>query len=332
MLIRWYAHANYYVLQNFPLFEITGKCVIKCSSFFVNCAGSTIAAGDWGNAGTNYVYVSVNGGYTWTQRQSTVVEGWAAIAMSASGATIVAGVGAGVGNNPLFYSTDTGATWLASGSPNQNWLDLAFGSTSQVVAAASTDGIFRSTNNGQTMTIVGTASPDFSYIASSTDGTKLVASASSNNVGVGVYYSSNSGTSFTRVNSANTGGLPSGKWARALGMSGDGSTIVAYIDDGTTKKSIDGGATWTACATPAGGTVYDIAVDTTGTKVFLTTGGSTAYTSTDSCATWTLSKTGGAFFWRVAASADFTTLVLVDNNPGFIYVSKNSGTTWNAAF
>ena len=48
-------------------------------------AGQIIAGTADGGGATNYVYVSVDGGYTWTQRQSTAVKSFNSVSMEGSG-------------------------------------------------------------------------------------------------------------------------------------------------------------------------------------------------------------------------------------------------------
>jgi acyl-CoA synthetase (AMP-forming)/AMP-acid ligase II len=88
---------------------------------------------------------------------------------------------------PIYTSTNSGATWIPSGAPADNWY----------------------------------------AIASSADGTKLVAVIFGGNI----YTSENSGTTWTPANA------PIANWA-SVASSGDGNTRLAAIYDGQIYASI----------------------------------------------------------------------------------------------
>jgi hypothetical protein len=101
--------------------------------------------------------------------------------------------------------------------------------------------------------------------------------------------------------------------------------------------SNDGGTNWSINIGPAGlNTRFrGLAVDPTGTKIIGCTS-SNVYVSLNSGVSWTVQGNGlpitGKNYQGVAASADFQTLVVANWAPGFLYVSKNGGGTWNAAY
>lgn len=166
---------------------------------------------------------------------------------------------------------------------------------------------------------------NWSVMASSADGTKLIA-ASFNN---GIYTSIDSGATWTARPGAGLSG-----WNRVY-SSADGSSLLA-INGGNDmmSRSTNGGASWTV------GVGYNnwpsLAMSTDGVKIiaanYYDTGASTGdiYTSTVSGASWTLRTIPGVALgsYSVASSADGTKLVIANGNSGYIYTSVDSGASW----
>ena len=215
---------------------------------------------------------------------------WSAVAASADGSCLVAAINGGL----LYRSTNFGATWSTN---------------SGLIAVYST------MNSGVswTNTTNSVSSPNryWSALASSADGTKLVATVANG----GIFTSSDSGTTwvsnnvpwqvldgedfpptndFTATNYSTwaasgviwtSNSVPPQDWS-AVYSSPDGNTLVALARDGWSFKSTNGGATWVGLSTP-----YD--------------------------------------FWQsVASSADGGKL-LAASQGGYVYLSTNAGTSWN---
>jgi hypothetical protein len=202
------------------------------------------------------------------------------------------------------------------------------------------------------------ASPLFwRAIASSADGSHLIAVASS--TGGGIYTSMNSGQTW----SGPSGGLTSASWYAAA-SSADGSKLVAavfgggiYTNSGTTWAQVGGTSptNWTSLASSADGTKLIAAAYGGGVYVSTNSGGIwnpavgtanwvsvassadgsklvAAYSSGiwgNSSGTWAQQTgTPASGSWSaVASSADGTKLVAVANGGG-IYTSTNSGGAW----
>ncbi len=247
---------------------------------------------------------------------------------------MAASVGKGISVNPVYYSSNSGTAWAAMSSASQPWQELAFSTDGSKLFATANDGaaggIYLSADGGQNFNIIaGTSNTCWNYaLASSSDGTKVAAGQSSCGAPDGVYYSTGGGAFNPILQVA-------GFYPRALAMSGDGNTLIAAFSDSSIKRSINAGGAWIACGAPPGASsaFNDLAMDSTSTKIILITN-TIIFTSVDSCTSWTASKTDVTMsFNRVAASADFTTLVAVSwSNNGHIFVSKNSGATWNVAY
>ena len=168
-------------------------------------------------------------------------------------------------------------------------------------------------------------------VASSADGTKLVAAAGGSVGSAGrapIFLSTNAGVSWTQSSA------PITNWLH-VASSADGSKLVAVGYQ--IYYSTDSGATWT----PASGLPYpyefwsSVASSADGTKSVVGQLGGTIsqpqaiYLSTDSGATWHPAGANGS---AVASSADGSRLLALeyDKSPAFIGSSTNAGGTWQS--
>ena len=162
------------------------------------------------------VWVSTNSGVTWLSNNVPDVIYWGPVAMSADGNTLVAAAG-GRSHPPgsIYISTNWGVSWNATSAPTNVWVG----------------------------------------VASSTDGTKLIAAAAVPWSGV-IYTSTDSGGTWTQA------GVPSNYWS-AVASSADGSRMVAVYFNATNGvpgvylpghiyTSADSGVTWVSNSLVAG--------------------------------------------------------------------------------
>jgi len=290
---------------------------------------------------------SGNGAIVWTQSSgSSPVGDWQAVASSSDGTRLVA-----VDSRTIYTSGDSGATWsIPPSSPMDNWTSVASSADgTRLIAvgmeqgpALMSDGswkygyVYTSSDSGATWAQTGTQG-SWTGVASSADGTKLVAVSSDGDI----YASTDSGATWTDRTNSPRG--PFLLWS-SLASSADGTKLVAAgSSEGVTDwplgyicTSWDSGATWTQRGTLQ--SWQSLASSADGAKLIAVAGDRVdpgyIYTSGDSGATWT--QTGTAQFWvSVASSADGTklvaatrTLVTGELNPGYIYVSADSGATW----
>ena len=189
--------------------------------------------------------------------------------------------------------------------------------------------IYTSTDSGATWTLTTAPQQLWQSVASSSDGTKLVAAGytldpDGNWVGGYVYRSSDSGATWTQTG-------PQQEW-KSVASSADGTKLVAvvsgYLNAGYIYTSADSGATWTQTGTRQGW--WSVASSSDGTKLVAVAGGifnvDYIYTSADSGATWTQTGTRQGW-WSVASSSDGMKLVAAAYL-GDIYASTDSGATW----
>jgi hypothetical protein len=290
--------------------------------------GSKLIAGsgDW-------IYcLSTNSGNTWitnTEPQKGSYEGpWYFIASSADGTKYV-----GVNGNTIWVSTNSGTTWLSNNVPNA----FLFGS-----AALSADGnklvvgdgyqsspglIYTSTNSGITLTPTMAPTNNWVSVASSADGTKLVAAAMNTQGGI-IYASTNSGLTWTPT------GAPTNNVWGTVASSADGSKLVAAsgvafvpgLSYGGVYTSTNFGMNWTSNNVP-NAQWQSVASSADGSKLVAVAQNPIGwiYTSTNSGANWVSNSVPNEVWSSVASSADGNQLVAVVNGGG-IYTAQTTPT------
>ena len=325
--------------------------------------------------------VNIASAQTWTPATAPPQD-WQTIASSADGVKLVAAgfqsYDAGLGSvyafpSPIYLSSDSGATWRQTQALTGYWRSVACSADGTKLVAADGGGnpldqwlfphprgygsIYVSTNSGGAWTLTGAPSNSWTSVASSADGTKLIAAAyatyDTNDMMIGtlIYTSADSGLTWT------TDTAPSNSWS-CVASSADGVKLVAasYATHDTNGMTIgnliytstNSGATWTptgalsnswsSVASSADGTRL---VATSGSDVFPEAlGDGLIYTSTNSGTTWTPSSAPSVNHWvSVASSTDGTKLVAAGYASGYffspttnlVYASTNAGATWTQA-
>jgi photosystem II stability/assembly factor-like uncharacterized protein len=169
-------------------------------------------------------------------------------------------------------------------------------------------------------------------VASSADGTKLVATAigesTYSSTGGYIYTSTDSGATWTQQ----AHGTSREVW-RAVASSADGTKLVAVVDGGYIYTSTDSGATWSqratsqrwrAVASSADGTNLVATVGTTSSSATL----GYVYTSADSGVTWTQRLAAGAHYWQAVSSSADGSKIVATSTYGYVYTSTDSGANW----
>jgi hypothetical protein len=167
-----------------------------------------------------------------------------------------------------------------------------------------------------------TGSQNWDGIASSADGSRLIA-ANYDGTG-GLYVSINSGATWTETNAT------AGNW-RAVACSSDGSKLYAALNLGTIYTNSATG--WGISGATSGLNWISVACSSDGSKLVAAASLNGIYTSTNFGATWIQQTTGlpsasTSPNWNcVASSANGNNLVAVINGGG-IYTSANAGANW----
>lgn len=258
-------------------------------------------------------------GAIWTPRKSDAH--WQALASSADGAKLIAAARDG----SLIYANDTFTdshlyTSTDSGvtwiarESGRDWCCLASSADGSRLVAAAIDGQIYISADGGATWTARESAHKWSSIASSADGSKLAAV-----VWDGQIYTSNDGGATWTARESNR------LWS-AVASSADGNKLVATVNGGLIYTSEDAGATWTPRASARNWSSIVASAD--GTKLAAAAGYDRIYTSTDGGMTWTPRES--ARLWRsLASSADGSRLVAAELD-GLLYVSGDGGLTWTA--
>lgn len=158
------------------------------------------------------------------------------------------------------------------------------------------------------------SSRNWTSIASSSDGTKLVASVYNGLL----YTSTDSGVTWTprATNQA---------W-KAVASSADGTKLVAVVVNGQIHTSTDSGVTWIPRDSIRNWSCVASSAD--GTKLVAAVQGGKIYKSIDSGVTWTIAYVTDAQWNAIASSANGARVIASSGSSGYLYVSYNSGDSW----
>lgn len=158
---------------------------------------------------------------------------------------------------------------------------------------------------------------NWASIASSADGTKLVAVAGGPSGTERIYTSIDSGATWTARESNRN-------WI-AVASSADGVKLIAAVGSGgALYTSTNSGITWTPRATS--GPWNSVASSADGTKLVAGQLGGRIYTSVDSGLTWTARENNRS--WQAVASSSDGTRLAAAESFGRIFLSKDSGVSW----
>lgn len=240
------------------------------------------------------LYVSSNGGSNFTKIPTVGIDSTDFGAFGISNSRLLIGTRDCPQGCGIFYSDDYGSTWIkSSGIPASVWINQLFGGN----LAATSAGIYKSTDNGATWSPVNVSGPASMV---STPGGPF-------------------GPHVRRINASNT---PGGLFYWASFASGGG---VYKSTDGVNWKASNTGLPTSA---PAFFASCQLAVDTNSWACYATVDGEGIYKSTDYGETWSLTKYAGmpSSFFNVNTSSGTSTLLQLSR--GGIYKVTNNGTTF----
>jgi hypothetical protein len=316
---------------NFYSPPITGAPLANWLSVAVSADGSKIVAA--ANSSPNVppnagIYLSTDHGMTWIRTTNGLVAGdFEAVASSADGTRLAAATTVGL----MFTSTNSGTVWTrATNAPSADWNAIASSADGTRLAAVARNksAVYTSTNSGLNWTLQTNGLPPtlglsdgFTYVASSADGSKLVAAAGADNGGP-IFASTNAGASWTQGSNA-----PMANW-NSVASSADGNTMLACADYTIRNVypvylSTNAGASWASTSLPARDW-NSVAESADGTKMVALannnlgsygTGNGGIWTSTNSGTTWVSNNIPSAAWTCAALSADGNELIAVVGNP-----------------
>jgi hypothetical protein len=213
-------------------------------------------------------------------------------------------------------------TWTKTGAPIQVVTGFGMSADGKIIMAVGSTPPAISMDSGATWT-TNSAFTTGGAVASSADGTKLIAALHPSGNGPGpytIFLSTNSGTTWTQT------GLPAGNWIGCV-SSADGVKLATAIFGGFIYTSTNSGTTWRTNST-TGINCVSLAASADGTKLAAASAfNDTIYTSTNSGLTWSPTTAPNGGWFSVASSADGSRLIATDS--GYTFISTNSGVSWN---
>jgi hypothetical protein len=237
---------------------------LNCIASSANGNDLVLGGGTSYSTNTGYIYYSGAAGspFTWLQATTPGVplwENWTSIASSSDGTKIMA-----AGHYTIAITTNFesfGSTWgfpAPAPNPRGYWKTVVCSADGKKLVATDVIQIYTSTNTGVNWSLTSAPSNQWSAIASSSNGTKLVAC---NDYSIGrIYTSTNSGLNWTPTIA------PSNTFWSAVTSSTDGTKLAACSYSGNIYFSTNSGLTWSSNSFPT--YVSAMASTADGTKLF----------------------------------------------------------------
>lgn len=216
----------------------------------------------------------------------------------------------------------TGAAWSKrDAAGSQNWSSIAGSTDGSKLVAAAWGGKIHTSSDAGANWTEHSGAGDRNWLA-------VASSADGNKLaalydwGGYIFTSSDAGANWTAR------GVPGSHNWTAIASSADGNRLVAVAKDSTVFTSSDAGANWTERASSGSRKWSAVASSADGNKLVATVEDGTVFTSSDAGVTWTAQANSGSRKWSaVASSADGNKLVATATG-GRIYTSANAGATW----
>ena len=219
----------------------------------------------------------------------------------------------------------TGATWSKrDAAGSQNWSSIAGSTDGSKLVAAAWGGKIHTSSDAGANWTEHPGAGDRNWLA-------VVSSADGNKLaalydwGGYIFTSSDAGVNWIAR------GVPGSHNWTAIASSADGNRLVAVAKDSTVFTSSDAGVTWTAQANSGSRKWSAVASSADGNKLVATATGGRIYTSANAGATWTERAADGLHNWTaVTISDDGQKLSATAGGGGYIYSSNDGGATWVA--
>ena len=213
----------------------------------------------------------------------------------------------------LVVSPEVAETWTqASATTNYYWWSVAMSADGcKLAAVGSTDHPIFSTDAGATWHTNQSSPYTLGSIASSADGTRLVApmAISNNYAGSGIFVSTNSGDTWTKTTAPTTGRWSSWQYVTSSGA-GDRLGAIMWEDShlNSIYVSTNSGLSWSRGVSPS---KYwtSLTCSADGTKFIATASGDKIYVSTNFGTNWTATTSPNDKWISVACNADGTRLI-----------------------
>ncbi|CAB4686933.1 MAG: hypothetical protein F2664_01550 [Actinobacteria bacterium] len=226
------------------------------------------------------VYLSSNGGKSWSPQYLLGRAAWSRVAMSSTGQYM----SAVAFSSKIWMSTNYGATWSDKDAV-RDWKSVSISGDGHFLIATTsgTNNLLSSSNYGATWETLTSTTNTWRYTASTTNGSIIALCAD----GDGLYLSTDAGTSASKVKGFSAYSV-SENVCSGIAISSNGTKIVAIIGPvGHMLISTNSGSTWSEVSRLAGISWSDLTMSADGTRITAieySTG--YMYTSVDSGATW----------------------------------------------
>jgi photosystem II stability/assembly factor-like uncharacterized protein len=271
------------------------------------------------------IFRSTDYGITWTNIKNQYVpigsSTYRSMDVSSDGSIIVIAEDSGY----VWRSTNFGDSWVKMpqiGSLAISWQAVSVSGTGQRIILFNMQDRYISNNSGASFTKI--TDPNIGSVGSmsaSDDGSVILIVDQNrfNPCESGVYISQNSGTTFSQINSNLPTQCGSGYWVEAVGVSGDGGTLVA-TSYGKTMVSKDAGASWSQSTLPTGATGGwgRLTISQDGSRIALMRYYNSPLTSDDFGATFnernTFAAATSSLWISIASSSDGSRLYMAGDN------------------
>jgi photosystem II stability/assembly factor-like uncharacterized protein len=198
---------------------------------------------------------------------------------------------------------------------DQDWVSVASSADGTNLVAAAAGGRLYTSADAGANWVFRDLDRAWVSVASSADGTNLVAAVA----GGQLYVSPDAGGTWSSTESDRA-------WT-AVASSADGTNLVAAVAGGRLYTSADAGGTW--APRDVARSWVSVASSADGQKLFAAVQGGQLFASTNAGVNWMpLLGAAGTNWQAVATSADGKMVVAVEN-PGAIYASTDGGVTWD---
>jgi photosystem II stability/assembly factor-like uncharacterized protein len=296
-----------------------GRGLENLSVSSVVASHKNLIAGDWG-----LLYLSTDSGATWTVRD-TIATAWVCPVCSivtppiatlfANDSEVFAGAG-NIDSGNVHISTDNGITWIEKDSSFAQSINC-FTMENATIFAGTNDGVYHSTDNGTHWSAINTGlnygdydsiynhAPQVVCIVST--GTDLFAGTT----GEGAFCSSDSGTTWTSINSGLTGRYVDG-------LASIGTNIFAAVFNAGVFYSSNDGTNWIAVNTGLTNLMVNTLIASDSNLYLGTNRG--VFLSTNGGQIWTDMSTGT----EIDSSATISLAVC----NGYLFAGTNSNGVW----
>jgi hypothetical protein len=290
-----------------------------------NLSGVNLAAGSVGSA--QLAGGTLAAAATLTGATNDAVANTSYVVANASPTTVCLPANANIGDMVQIIgqgaggwtAVESGIIWKQTTAPGKDWTSVASSSDGTHLVAASYVNYIYTSTNSGTNWTQTTAPVETWYSVASSSDGTHLVAGV---YGGGVYTSTNSGANWAQTTA------PSENW-QSVTSSSDGTHLVAGVYGGGIYTSTNSGANW-AQTTALSEDWYSVASSSDGTHLVAVVYGGGIYTSTNSGANWAQATAPAAGWISVASSSDGTHLVAIMNVDA-IYISTNSGANWAQA-